>query len=262
MTDYEKQPQQEAENEIRSGGSGLEEETEQEQRPCPSDVQEPQPYGSTYPPNEQGQPPYTGTYPPNGQGQPPYGGMYPPNGQGQPPYGGMYPPGGQGQPPYGGMYPPNGQGQPPYSDTSSQNWQGQPPYGSMYPPNGPEPPYGTPYWQNGPQPSFEGPKPPKERNRFAVVSLMAGLCGLLSLCCFAFPLAIVMGVGAIAFAVISKKGQPFSGPAIAGIVLGALCILFGIGEFIYIMVISALMKDPENAALFNQLYEQMEQSLR
>lgn len=103
---------------------------------------------------------------------------------------------------------------------------------------------------------------PKKKNGFANGSMLCGIFGLLSLCCCAFPLAIIMGVGAISFAFISKKNQPFTGPAIAGIVLGIICILLGIGEFIYVMAVSALMKDPEYASMFNQIYEQLEQQMQ
>lgn len=124
--------------------------------------------------------------------------------------------------------------------------------------NGPnqQNPYGGPY--NNPY----GNQPPKKpKNGFATASLVCGIFAVLSLCCFAFPLSIIMGVGAIAFAVISKKGQPFYGTAIAGIILGAIAVLLGIGEFIYIMAVSSLLKDPENAAIINEFMRQLEQQM-
>ena len=151
------------------------------------------------------------------------------------------------QQPYGQN--PYGNGQPPY---------GQNPYGNGQPPYGQNNPYGSGPWPNQP---YRGPEPPKQKNSYATVSLVSGIFGLLTLCCMAFPIAIILGVGAIAFAVISKQGRPMTGPAIAGIILGAFCIVLGIGEFLYILAVSAFMKDPENAAMFNEIYNQLEQQM-
>lgn len=152
------------------------------------------------------------------------------------------------QPGPGGQQPPYGNGQPPYGQNPYSN--GQPPYGQN--------PYGSGPWPNQP---YRGPEPPKQKNSYATVSLVSGIFGLLTLCCMAFPIAIILGVGAIAFAVISKQGRPMTGPAIAGIILGAFCIVLGIGEFLYILAVSAFMKDPENAAMFNEIYNQLEQQM-
>lgn len=135
-----------------------------------------------------------------------------------------------------GQIPPNN-GQPPY-------WQN-----GQIPPNNGQPPY----WQNQPQP------PKREKNSFASLSLFCGIFALLTLCCFAFPLAIICGVGAICFAVMSKRNQPFRGTAVAGIFLGAIAVFFGIGEFFYMMAFTNLMKDPANAAAFNELFTQIQQ---
>ena len=164
-------------------------------------------------------------------------------------------PGGQ-QPPYGSGQPPYGQN--PYGYGNGQQPYGQNPYGNGQPPYGQNNPYGNGPWPNQP---YRGPEPPKQKNSYATVSLVSGIFGLLTLCCMAFPIAIILGVGAIAFAVISKQGRPMTGPAIAGIILGAFCIVLGIGEFLYILAVSAFMKDPENAAMFNEIYNQLEQQM-
>ena len=195
------------------------------------------------PQNPGAQPGPGGQQPPYGSGQPPYGQN--PYGNGQPPYGQN--PYGNGQPPYGQN--PYGNGQPPY---------GQNPYGTGQQPYGQNRPYGSGPWPNQP---YRGPEPPRQKNSYATVSLVSGIFGLLTLCCMAFPIAIILGVGAIAFAVISKQGRPMTGPAIAGIILGAFCIVLGIGEFLYILAVSAFMKDPENAAMFNEIYNQLEQQM-
>ena len=207
------------------------------------------------PQNPGAQPGPGGQQPPYGSGQPPYGQN--PYGNGQPPYGQN--PYGNGQPPYGQN--PYGNGQPPYGQNPYGNGQqpyGQNPYGNGQQPYGQNNPYGSGPWPNQP---YRGPEPPKQKNSYATVSLVSGIFGLLTLCCMAFPIAIILGVGAIAFAVISKQGRPMTGPAIAGIILGAFCIVLGIGEFLYILAVSAFMKDPENAAMFNEIYNQLEQQM-
>lgn len=127
---------------------------------------------------------------------------------------------------------------------------------------GPPPEQG---WQNVPynqSPPYGNGYQPKPKNGFATASLIVGIFALLSLCCFAFPLSIIMGVGAVIFAVISKKGQPMYGTAIAGMILGIIAVVLGIGEFIYFMILSTLVKDPANAAIINEFMEQLEQQLQ
>lgn len=137
--------------------------------------------------------------------------------------------------------PPQNNGQNPY--WQNPNNQQMPPQHNGQPP----------YWQDQPQ------RPRREKNSFAAMSLISGIFAILTLCCFAFPVAIICGVGAICFAIISKRGQAFRGTAIAGIILGVIAILLGVGEFFYALTITNLMKDPANAAAFNQFFEQFQQ---
>ncbi len=150
------------------------------------------------------------------------------------------------------------QNQPEYTDhpepSPEQGWQSAPYGGGQYPN-----PYPGQYNQNAPYGNGRQPKP---KNGFATASLIIGLFALLSLCCFAFPLSIIMGVGAVIFAVISKREQPMYGTAIAGMILGIIAVVLGIGEFIYFMALSNLVKDPANAALINEFMEQLEQQLQ
>ncbi len=176
------------------------------------------------------------------------------------------------------------QNQPEYTEhpgtSSEQSWQNAPQQGWQSPPdqgwqNAPEQdrqnapqnggPYPPPYSNPGPYnqyPPYGNGYPPKPKNGFATASLVVGIFALLSLCCFAFPLSIIMGVGAVIFAVISKKGQPMYGTAIAGMILGIIAVVLGIGEFIYFMALSTLVKDPANAAIINEFMEQLEQQLQ
>ena len=102
----------------------------------------------------------------------------------------------------------------------------------------------------------------KPTNTFAALSLGCGIAGILSLCCMGFPFAIVMGVGAVCFAVLSRQGRPMYGSAIVGIILGVTAVILGIVEFVYILALSNLAKDPANAAIINQFMDQIEQQLR
>ena len=156
------------------------------------------------------------------------------------------PPQNNGQDPYwqnqqnGGQIPPQNPGQDPY-------WQNQQ-YNGQVPPQNGQPPYWQnqynngqpPYWQNQPQ------RPRREKNSFATISLISGIFAILTLCCFA---------------IISKKGQPFRGTAVAGIILGVIAVLLGIGEFFYVLTITNLMKDPANAAAFNEFFEQFQKQM-
>ncbi|MFQ7581929.1 hypothetical protein DXB03_07670 [Lachnospiraceae bacterium OF11-28] len=204
---------------------------------------------------------------PDQQNPPQNDGQIPPQNSGQNPYwqnqqnGGQIPPQNPGQDPYW-QNPQNGRQIPPQHPGQNPYWQNQQNSGQFPPQNG-QPPYWQnqynngqpPYWQNQPQ------RPRREKNSFATISLISGIFALLTLCCFAFPVAIICGVGAVCFAIISKKGQPFRGTAAAGIILGVIAVLLGIGEFFYVLTITNLMKDPANAAAFNEFFEQFQRQL-
>lgn len=215
----------------------------QDPNPAPPDQQDP--------PRNNGQDPHWRD-PQNGQPIPPQNNRQPAYWQ-NPQHDGQIPPQNPGPNPYWQNQPDNGQippqnGQPPYWQNQYHN--GQPPYWqNQY--NSSQPPC----WQNQPQ------RPRREKNSFATISLISGIFALLTLCCFAFPVAIICGVGAVCFAIISKKGQPFRGTAVAGIILGVIAVLLGIGEFFYVLTITNLMKDPANAAAFNEFFEQFQRQL-
>ena len=101
------------------------------------------------------------------------------------------PPQNNGQDPYwqnpqnDGQIPPQNSGQNPYRQNQQNSGQfppqnGQPPYWQNQYNNGQ-----PPYWQNQPQ------RPRREKNSFATISLISGIFALLTLCCFAFPVAII-----------------------------------------------------------------------
>ncbi len=100
-------------------------------------------------------------------------------------------------------------------------------------------------------------RPPRQSNGMATASFICGLIGFLLLCsCFAFPASILLGVTAIVLSIASRKGQPFSGFAIAGLILGILSLILGVTEFAYLIYLNHLLRDPEMAALFDRMLEQ------
>ncbi len=108
------------------------------------------------------------------------------------------------------------------------------------------------YQQN--DPGQQNRPPRQENNPMAITSMLLGIFSLVTCC--ASPLGIVLGIVSIVLAILSKKGQPMSGFAIAGIVLSAIGILMSLLFFAYYMLVLSLMKDPEYAALFNSLLKQ------
>ena len=98
----------------------------------------------------------------------------------------------------------------------------------------------------------------KERNTFASGALICGILGMLNLCCFAFTTAIIFGVGAICFAIISKKENKLTKPARIAIILGTSAVLCGIAEYFYALKVIETIKDPANIAKFNQMLGEIE----
>jgi hypothetical protein len=135
-----------------------------------------------------------GSYPPAGQqppGPPPQPGYGQPAGYGPPP-GGYAPPGGYG--PSGGYGPPGGYGP------------------SGYPP----PAYGYPPYYGYQTPAGPG------TNGKAIAALVSALGGLVLSCGLLSPIGIVLGH--ISLSQIRRTGQEGRGMAIAGLVIGYLCL--------------------------------------
>ena len=136
--------------------------------------------------------------------------------------------------------------------TGSGAWQprnGNAPQQRPYPQGGI---YQPPYPQNMPP-----QKPPV--NNMAVASMVLGIASiLLSCCCFpvGFIISFALGMAGLALAIISKKGQPFSAFAIAGLVLSILGICGSLFIFGCYIRTSLMLKDPEYSALFNEIFQQ------
>ncbi len=142
------------------------------------------------------------------------------------------------KPPYPNQPYPQGYPQQNYNPYYNQNPYGQPPYGQN---SYGQPPYGqNPYGQ-----------PQKKRNNLALASMIVSIFALLSCCVpfIQFPLAVV----AIVLVILSKKGQPLHGFAIAGLVLSILSIVISIAAVFYYGAVFQLMSDPEFMAIYEDM---------
>lgn len=102
----------------------------------------------------------------------------------------------------------------------------------------------------------QGQPPKKENNPMAVTSMVLGIFSIISCC--ASPLAVLLGIGGIVLAILSKKGKPMSGFAIAGVVLSAVGLVISLAFFAYYLFVLSMMKDPRYASFFNEILEQYE----
>lgn len=108
--------------------------------------------------------------------------------------------------------------------------------------------YQQPYQQNPYQQT-----PPKQSNGMALASMIVGIFALLT-CCIPFvqfPLAVI----SIVLVILSKKGRPFHGFAIAGLVMAIISVLVSIGMTFYWGYVLKLMNDPEFMEMYNELME-------
>lgn len=113
--------------------------------------------------------------------------------------------------------------------------------------------------QMNPQPQNPQPQNTKPANHLATVSLVVGIFALI--CCCLPPLQLLLGSTAMILAVLSKKGQPFCGQAIAGLILGIIAILVSIMIFAYLIFVIDLMQDPANAAKVSEFMNEYQNIL-
>lgn len=116
--------------------------------------------------------------------------------------------------------------------------------------------YKTPgsYYQNNS--SQFTPPPGNQPNNLAIGSMIVGIFSLIS-CCIPL-LQFILGVAGILLVIFSKRGKPWSGFAIAGLVLSIIAILISVAMVIYMIVVFQMMKDPQFAPLFNDIYQMYE----
>lgn len=117
-----------------------------------------------------------------------------------------------------------------------------------------------PYNQGGPNQYYNQippQQPPyKQPNNMALASMFVGIFSLLS-CCLP-PLQFLLGVVGILLVIFSRRGKPWSGFAVAGLVMSILALLISIAMVIYLVFAFQMMRDPQFAPLFNEIYEMYE----
>lgn len=126
------------------------------------------------------------------------------------------------------------QGQPPFQQHLYQNQQPYPPQYHPYPPQ----------YQ---------PYPPKQSNGLALASMIVSIFALIT-CCIPF-LQFPLAVTAIVLVILSKKGRPLHGFAIAGLVMGIISILMSIFMTFYWGIVISTMNDPEFMSMYNEILE-------
>ena len=151
-----------------------------------------------------------------------------------------------------GNYNPNNQT--PYNGGNQNYNQGGPNNG--YNPGGPN----NGYNPGGPNNGYN-PYPPqplyKQQNNMALAAMIVGIFSLLS-CCF-WPLQIALGVTGIVLVIFSKRGgKPWSGFAIAGLVMSIIALLISIVFIVYTIIGYAMLKDPQMAPLMEEIYKMYE----
>ncbi len=153
-----------------------------------------------------------------------------------------------------------------------QPWQGELQNNQSYWQNGPQ--NNQPYWQNGPQNNQSywqnGPQdnqsywqqqggqqywqqPPRQQNNLALASMIFGIFSLLTCCIpfFQFPLAII----SIVLVILSKKKQPLTGFAIAGLIMGIISIFISILMVLYWGQVVSFMNSPEFMDTYNEMVQ-------
>lgn len=96
----------------------------------------------------------------------------------------------------------------------------------------------------------------KEKNTMASASLIVGIFAVIS-CCIP-PFQFFLGVVGLLLAIFSKKGKPFEGVAVAGLVLSIGAILISIFIVAYIYIVGVLIRtDPAFAKMYNDMYNTM-----
>lgn len=101
------------------------------------------------------------------------------------------------------------------------------------------------------------PAPPQ--NPMALASMITGIFGLLACC--APPLQFILGMISLLLAIFSKKEKPFSGFAIAGLIIAILCLVISVGMVLAVIWASEQMKNPEYAALYREILQMYQEIL-
>jgi len=138
--------------------------------------------------------------------------------------------------------------------------------------------YQQPYPDMPPQPDMPQnnhmpPQKKKPKNRYASTALMFGIFSIFNLCSFMFPMAIMMGVSAACFALVSKnrpvqqdgveEAEPvLTTAAKVGLAMGVTAAVLGVIEYFVMLQVYDMMKDPELIPYFNDAFEKLQQYMQ
>ena len=94
----------------------------------------------------------------------------------------------------------------------------------------------------------------KPTNKFAVASMILGICSLIFLCTIFLPL--FLGALGLIFAMLSKRrGQKTESPAVTGIITSSMGMGISLIICIVSVVFTSMMMRPENREQLDALYE-------
>lgn len=106
----------------------------------------------------------------------------------------------------------------------------------------------------------------KTKNRYASAALIFGVFSIINVCSMMFPMAIIMGVSAGCFAVLSKnkneQDQKMTTAASFGLVMGIISAVLGVAEYFALLSVYDMMKDPELIPYFNDAFERLREYMQ
>lgn len=112
------------------------------------------------------------------------------------------------------------------------------------------------------------PMTPSEspKSAFHICATISLLCGILGIFSFFYPpIQLIFGSSALILAYVSKNSGSLRAPAIAGIILGILCIISSFVIFKEYVWLMDLLDDPASSAeikaMFEEYRELIEQAL-
>ncbi len=95
----------------------------------------------------------------------------------------------------------------------------------------------------------------RSRNNFAMASLVLGICSLLFFCTIYLPLPL--GALGCLFVILSRRrGRSLSGTAVAGLITSLLGMLAGLVMFVFVIVSTFTLLQPEHRDQLDSLFEQ------
>ena len=101
--------------------------------------------------------------------------------------------------------------------------------------------------------------PDKRTNTFAFFSLAVGIFALFA--CVSPPIQLLLGATALMAAYFSKNGQPMTGPAIAGTIMGICGIISSFVFLAFYVFTLRLLDDPNNVAMQREIMRQYQDIL-